>query len=100
MTEPSYSEARHAFRWEDTFRSLGWDSTAPVDLARTIVDRHVGARRPALRWYGKDGSARDCSYEELSEISSRFAGWLRAHGSCAVMARSWPSLERFTLRLS
>lgn len=80
MRRPSYLEACRGFRWSDTFRSLEWEPSAPIDLAGTIVDRHVGASRPALRWHGKDGASRTCSFEELSRLSSRFCGWLRAHG--------------------
>jgi acetyl-CoA synthetase len=80
MTRPSYAQACRAFRWEDTLRALGWTPTGPVDLARTIVDRHVGSNRTALRWVGKTGTSRTLTFDELGRLSAQVAGWLRSRG--------------------
>ena len=78
MSGPSYAEACRAFRWEDTLRTLGWTSAGSVDLARTIVDRHAGGGRTALRWVGKNGASRTLTFDELGQLSAQVAGWLRS----------------------
>ena len=80
MSRPSYAEACSAFRWEDTLQALGWTPSSPVDLARTIVDRHVGNSRAALRWVGKAGTTRTLTFDELGRLSTQVAGWLRSCG--------------------
>jgi acyl-coenzyme A synthetase/AMP-(fatty) acid ligase len=56
MTKRDYADVCRDFRWADRLAALGWTATGPVNVADTIVDRHVGAGRPALRWFGKDGA--------------------------------------------
>lgn len=80
MSRPVYSDACRAFRWEDSLRALGWTATGPVNLAETIVDRHAGADRPALSWFGKHGAGATVTYDELSAEASRFANLLRSLG--------------------
>ena len=80
MSLPSHPQARRDFRWEDTLQALGWSRDAPVDLGHTIVDRHAGSGRPALRWIGKAGASRTLSFDELSRASAQVAGWLRSRG--------------------
>src|SRR5262245_33088578 len=77
---PRYEEARAAFRWEESARALGWTTGQPVSLGHTIVDRHAGADRPALRWLGRRGEARTYTFDELARLTARFANVLRAHG--------------------
>ncbi|HEY7040449.1 MAG TPA: AMP-binding protein [Methylomirabilota bacterium] len=79
-TPPRYEEARAAFRWEESARALGWTPGQPVSLGHTIVDRHAGADRPALRWWGRGGEARTYTFDELAWLTARFAAVLRAHG--------------------
>ena len=80
VVNPSYPEAYRSFRWADTLRALEWSPTGSVNLGRTIVDRHVGSHRPALRWFGKTGHRQTLTFETLSRLSERFAGWLRDRG--------------------
>src|SRR6266568_3473532 len=52
-------------------------------MAHEAVDRHAyGPRRDylALRWLGKDGTIRDCTYGDLQEQSNRFANVLASLG--------------------
>lgn len=80
MSRPTYRDACQAFRWEESARALGWTPGAPVNLGRTIVDRHAGSGRPALRWFGKRGDAREYTFDELSRLTGQFANVLRARG--------------------
>ena len=77
-SRPTYADACRAFRWEGSARALGWAAGEPVSLGHTILDRHAGAGRPALRWIGKRGEDRAYSYDELGELTARFAALLRA----------------------
>jgi acetyl-CoA synthetase len=80
MSRPTHAQACQAFRWADSLAALGWSAEGPVNLAETIVDRHAGRGRPALRWFGRDGSAVTLTYDELSARSSQFANLLRSLG--------------------
>jgi acetyl-CoA synthetase len=76
----AYQDACRSFRWDEMVQALGWTSTGSVNLGRTIVDRHAGSSRPALYWFGKTGQRLTVTFDELSRLSHRFAGWLCAHG--------------------
>jgi acetyl-CoA synthetase len=80
MDTAAYHDVCRSFRWEETLRALEWSATGSVNLGRTIVDRHAGSNRPALRWFGKAGERRAVTFEELSRSSNRFASWLRGQG--------------------
>jgi acetyl-CoA synthetase len=76
----AYLDAYRSFRWAETLAALEWSPTGPVNLGRTILDRHVGSDRPALNWSGKAGLRQTFTFEELSRLSHRFANWLRGQG--------------------
>jgi len=80
MTKPGYAHVYSSFRWDDSFRALGWTATGEVNLGTTILDRHPGSGRPALRWSGRDGASRVCTFDELGRLSSQVANLLRALG--------------------
>ncbi len=67
-----YEAAVRAFRWPE-LDAFNW----AIDWFDTIA---AGNERPALWVVEGDGSERKLSFEELSERSSRVAGWLRDHG--------------------
>jgi acetyl-CoA synthetase len=79
MSLPTHRDACRAFRWEESVRAMG-AAGGTIDLGHAIVDRHAGAGRPALRWYGRSGEARTYSFDELARLTGRFAAVLRAHG--------------------
>ena len=83
MTKPSYADGVKSFQWSEALADLGWNGHDDVDLAYTILDRHVSAEsksRTAIHWLGKDGSERRVSFDELSSESKRIANLLRRHG--------------------
>lgn len=80
MSRPTHRDACQAFRWEESARAMGFVAGTPVNLGRAIVDRHAGAGRAALRWFGKRGEARTYTFDELARLSARFAGVLRERG--------------------
>ncbi len=79
MTE-SWEQAFRAFTWDTSLQALGWSADDEVNLGHTIVDRHRGSGRLALRWFGTDGTARDMSFDELAVATNRFAHLLRSLG--------------------
>ena len=80
MSTTAYHHACESFRWGEVLRGLDWTSTGSVNLGRTIVDRHAGSSRAALRWFGKAGQRQTVTFDELSRLSNRFANWLRGRG--------------------
>jgi acetyl-CoA synthetase len=80
MSRPTHRDACQAFRWEESARAMGFGGGGPVNLGRAIVDRHAGAGRAALRWFGRGGEDRTYTYDELAGLSARFAGVLRERG--------------------
>jgi acetyl-CoA synthetase len=79
MSRPTHRDACESFRWEESLQVMGV-ADGMVNLGRAIVDRHAGSGRTALRWFGKRGQARTCSFDELAALSGRFAAVLRARG--------------------
>jgi acetyl-CoA synthetase len=79
-----YAATCASFSWEKARAQLdGLPAGRGLNIAHEAVDRHAGgprAGRTALRFLGRDRAARDVSYAELSELSSRFANALRALG--------------------
>jgi acetyl-CoA synthetase len=80
MSRPTHRDACQAFRWEESARAMGVTADAPVNLGRAIVDRHAGSGRAALRWFGKRGEARTYTFDELAQLTARFANVLRERG--------------------
>jgi acetyl-CoA synthetase len=78
--KPHHGDAYRDFRWEPSLAALGWTAGGDVNLCRTIVDRHRGSGRVALRWFGKDGAARACTFGDLGDAAARFANLLHALG--------------------
>src|SRR5262245_11770945 len=79
----SYQDAVAAFDWAAALDDLGWSDLKSVDLAGTLVDRHVlGARaeRTAIHCLGADGAERRISFRDLSRQSARFGNLLRRIG--------------------
>ena len=75
-----WADAYRTFTWDASLQALGWSLDGDLNLGHTIVDRHRGSGRVALRWFGKDGRARDASFDQLAEATNRFANLLRALG--------------------
>src|SRR5262245_24517963 len=75
-----WADAFGSFTWDASFQALGWSPDGDVNLGHTIVDRHRESGRMALRWFGKDGAAREASFADLACATDRFANALRALG--------------------
>ncbi|MDP2062982.1 MAG: acetate--CoA ligase [Phaeovulum sp.] len=80
---PDPEAARADFSWQTARDLLEGMPGGGLNIAYEAVDRHVAAgfgAEIAIRWLGKDGTARDLSYQELDGQAARFANVLTAHG--------------------
>lgn len=75
-----YFAASRQFDHERTVQdALSGDLTA-LNACVECCDRHAGNHRLALRWEGRDGQSADYSFDQLRELSARFAHVLAARG--------------------
>jgi acetyl-CoA synthetase len=105
VKRPTYAEACASFSWQTGLDALGWTSDGAVNLAETLVERHAGSNRCALRWFGKTGGERRVDFDELAGLvngaaivlealgvtkGDRVAGFLpRVPESIAIMLGTW-----------
>lgn len=68
---PTYAETRDAFSWQVPPR---------FNIAQAACDRHAATRDMALLTEAADGTARQHTFAQLRELSSRLANALLAHG--------------------
>jgi acetyl-CoA synthetase len=72
------------FDWKSAERELDFlPGGRGLNIAHEAVDRHARgsrAHKPALRWLPLEGAARELSYAELREVTSRFASGLARLG--------------------
>jgi len=78
-TKSAYREGQAAFEWRLAVDALGWSGQSTVDMAGTVVDRHVKngmADRAAIVWIGADGAERHITFGEIASESAQFANML------------------------
>lgn len=80
-----YATLYPAFSWEKAASILtGLPEQRGLNMAFEAVDRHVLhsqlGKKIALRWCGKNGLVRSYSYQDLYDLSNRFAQGLAALG--------------------
>ena len=67
--------------YEKLCREFRWEIPERFNMATACCDRHAdGTGRLALIYVDEDGSARRTSFDELSDMSRRFANVLTADG--------------------
>src|SRR6266403_4813923 len=63
------------------YRDFRWDVPARFNMATACCDRHAdGSGRLALIYVDEDGAATRTSFDEVAEMSRRFANVLKADG--------------------
>ena len=63
------------------YRDFRWDVPARFNIATACCDRHAdGTDRPALIYIDEDGGAQRTSFDQMQEMSRRFANVLKADG--------------------
>src|SRR4029077_17032865 len=67
--------------YEELYRDFRWDIPARFNIASACCDRHAdGSKRLALIYVDEDGAAQRASFDEVAEVSRRFANVLKAGG--------------------
>jgi acetyl-CoA synthetase len=78
-----YNAIGRGFSWAAVRPRLAGLPGGGLNIAHESVDRHVTVghgERLAIRWLTKSGEKRDCTYAELSRLTSRFANVLATLG--------------------
>ncbi len=67
--------------YDALYRDFRWDIPARFNMATACCDRHAdGTGRLALIYLDEDGGAQRTSFDDISEMSRRFANVLKADG--------------------
>ena len=67
--------------YDALYRDFRWEIPQRFNIATACCDRHAdGAGRLALIYVDEDGAAARTSFDEISEMSRRFANVLKADG--------------------
>lgn len=78
-----YEKEYASFNWDNVRLELAGLPGGGLNIAYEAVDRHaVGElkNKPALRWLGQNGEAKDFTYGQLQEETNRFANVLKSLG--------------------
>src|ERR1700724_25209 len=67
--------------YEKLYRDFRWDIPERLNLATVCCDRHAdGSKRVPLIYVDEDGAATRTSFDDISEMSRRFANVLKSDG--------------------
>src|SRR6202012_137858 len=67
--------------YDTLYREFRWEIPSRFNIATACCDRHAdGTNRLALIYVDEDGGAQRTSFEDISEMSRRFANVLKADG--------------------
>jgi len=80
---PSYDATKDSFSWQEAQALMDGLPGGHLNIAHEAIDRHVTAghgTQIALRWIAKSGARVDFTYQDLQQLSNKFANVLRAHG--------------------
>src|SRR5947209_6763810 len=70
-----------ASTYDELYRNFRWDIPARFNMATACCDRHAdGSGRLALVYVDEDGATSRTSFDEVAEMSRRFANVLKADG--------------------
>src|SRR6188768_2715712 len=70
-----------ASTYDELYRNFRWDIPARFNMATACCDRHAdGTGRLALIYVDEDGATTRTSFDEVAEMSRRFANVLKADG--------------------
>jgi acetyl-CoA synthetase len=76
-----YDQARATFSWDQARSELdGLPGGRGLNIAHEAVDRRAKGNRLAIRWLGKNDAVRDFTYEQLRDLTNRFANVLKNLG--------------------
>ena len=88
-----------ASTYDELYRNFRWDIPARFNIATACCDRHAdGTGRLALIYVDEDGATTRTSFDEVAEMSRRFANVLKADGLCAATASRCSCRNRWNCR--
>lgn len=76
----NYAEAYSRFDLEQAYSVLSRDLGSGINAAAECCDRYCGDSRPALLWESQDGRSEKYTFEQLRDLSARFANLLTQMG--------------------
>ena len=77
-----------AATYDELYRNFRWDIPARFNMAEACCDRHAdGTGRLALVYVDENGATTRTSFDEVAEMSRRFANVLKADGLVARRSR-------------
>ncbi|MFJ2987531.1 AMP-binding protein [Collimonas sp. NPDC087041] len=77
---PDYAQFYADFNIDSVAAELVGNLQTGVNACVECCDRHATPGRVALVWEGKDGRSATYTFEQLKELSGRFANFLKAQG--------------------
>ena len=77
---PVYEDHIAAFRLEDLASHLSGDLDAGINACVECCDRHVAPGKIALEWESGDGRRASYTFEQMRDLSARFANYLKSRG--------------------
>jgi acetyl-CoA synthetase len=80
MSRPKYDDACSSFSWASVLRELGWNDSQPINIGRTIIDRHATEHKVALYSVAQNGELSLSTYRRLERQSNKVANLLRSLG--------------------
>jgi acetyl-CoA synthetase len=80
MSRVNYEDARRRFNWASVVQELGWNNEQPIDIGRTIIDRHAAEHKVALYSIAKNGDLTVSTYRHLERLSNQVANLLCSLG--------------------
>ena len=79
-SKPVYNDSIAAFRAEDIAAHLSGDLEKGVNACVECCDRYAEPGRVALNWESADGRKANYTFEQLRDLSARFANYLTSRG--------------------
>lgn len=78
-----YQQTYSDFSWDTARKHLSRSTDGHINIAHEAVDRHVSngnAQSVAMRWIAKDSRKQEFTYQDLANLSNRFANVLNSLG--------------------
>ncbi len=80
MTLPIYEEHMAAFRLKILAGQLSGDLATGINACVECCDRHIAPGKIALEWESGDGRKASYTFEQMRDLSARFANYLTSRG--------------------
>ncbi len=78
-----YDDAVNDFRWKDMEKEIEFFKGRKINVAHNAIDRHANGWRKnkvALYWEGADGEEEKYTFQDLKNLSNKFANVLKKMG--------------------